>query len=482
MPKAGKYRILLFLIFYALILYPFLNAQVTFIVESLPEATPVSDTIFIVGTFNEWKVNDPGYMLKRQLNGKFAITLSITGTHEYKFTRGSWMKVETGTDNEYIPNRTFTENEGKRIYVRIRNWQDLGGARKIPYIVFYFFAVSFQGLVLLLLGSRIQKKSPFRSRLFYFFNTLVIILFLGIVAYFIINPIWKNYILLTGHIFAFVWGPATYIFLRAFYSEQDQSKIWVHFIPTLIICLLVFISLSNVSSLSFQDSFDLDALLFNDYLLVGIGLLYSFIYILRSFSRNEIKSILKNRKSPRYSFMQWFMLINIFSLLLLLLGLIARMTDLVNWDLSILFILYSSIVILETFYLWKSPEILREEINFQINEAEKILERLDNLMNLEKVYKDPELNISRLSKLMDTKNHILSRILNDHFGKNFRDYINEYRVKEFIHSANEGNLERYTFLGLAHEVGFNSKSTFNLAFKKFTGQNPRDFFKSKIPE
>jgi AraC-like DNA-binding protein len=84
--------------------------------------------------------------------------------------------------------------------------------------------------------------------------------------------------------------------------------------------------------------------------------------------------------------------------------------------------------------------------------------------------------------MLGTKSHILSKVINECFEKNFRDFVNKYRVEEFIALANTVEYKRYTFLALAQEVGFNSKSTFNLAFKKLTNQNPRDYFKSRENE
>ena len=98
-------------------------------------------------------------------------------------------------------------------------------------------------------------------------------------------------------------------------------------------------------------------------------------------------------------------------------------------------------------------------------------------MNTKKPFKNPELNIAELSEMIDTKPHILSRLLNESFQKNFRDFINEYRGSEFIELTNSDEFKNYTYLALAYEVGFNSKSTFNLAFKKITKSSPREYFK-----
>ncbi|MDZ7608951.1 MAG: helix-turn-helix domain-containing protein [Cyclobacteriaceae bacterium] len=60
---------------------------------------------------------------------------------------------------------------------------------------------------------------------------------------------------------------------------------------------------------------------------------------------------------------------------------------------------------------------------------------------------------------------------------NFYDFINKYRVDEFIGKLNNPANEFYTLLALAHESGFNSKATFNSVFKKNTGLTPSAFYK-----
>jgi AraC-like DNA-binding protein len=72
----------------------------------------------------------------------------------------------------------------------------------------------------------------------------------------------------------------------------------------------------------------------------------------------------------------------------------------------------------------------------------------------------------------------MSKIINECYQQNFRDFVNRYRVEEFIELARQDTNKKYTFLALANEVGFNSKSTFNVAFKKVFQQSPRDFFKA----
>ena len=74
----------------------------------------------------------------------------------------------------------------------------------------------------------------------------------------------------------------------------------------------------------------------------------------------------------------------------------------------------------------------------------------------------------------------LSAVINQGFGKNFNDYINDYRVDAFIEKLKNGEQEAQTLLSLAYDAGFNSKATFNRAFKKTTGVSPKDWKVEKL--
>jgi len=96
-------------------------------------------------------------------------------------------------------------------------------------------------------------------------------------------------------------------------------------------------------------------------------------------------------------------------------------------------------------------------------------------MEIEKPYLDPDLSLSDLARRMHTNPVVLSQVINTGVGKNFNDFVNEYRVEEFKRQVREPANAHLSFLGLALDCGFNSKATFNRAFKKFTGASPKAF-------
>jgi predicted alpha/beta superfamily hydrolase len=106
------------------------SSQVTFIVQSVPAYTPPQDSIYIAGNFNGWEPGLPAYMLHKNAQGKWSITLASqpSGTIiKFKFTRGSWATVEKGAGGEEIPDRTYTFGTADSVDITIANWAGGGG-------------------------------------------------------------------------------------------------------------------------------------------------------------------------------------------------------------------------------------------------------------------------------------------------------------------------------------------------------------------
>jgi AraC-like DNA-binding protein len=106
------------------------------------------------------------------------------------------------------------------------------------------------------------------------------------------------------------------------------------------------------------------------------------------------------------------------------------------------------------------------------SDLEQMKERLTRLMDSEQPYLSPDINLNDLSKRMGTNASILSAVINNGFGKNFNDFINGYRVAKVQLLLNNPAYKHLSLLGIGFECGFNSKSTFNRAYKKATGMSP----------
>lgn len=102
-------------------------------------------------------------------------------------------------------------------------------------------------------------------------------------------------------------------------------------------------------------------------------------------------------------------------------------------------------------------------------------EKLLQLMQKEKLYRNPDLNMDLLAEKTQLSNGYLSQIINQKEGKNFYEFVNTYRIEEVKAHLADPQFAHYSILGIGLEAGFKSKSTFNAAFKKLTGQTPSAF-------
>ena len=108
-----------------------------------------------------------------------------------------------------------------------------------------------------------------------------------------------------------------------------------------------------------------------------------------------------------------------------------------------------------------------------------IAKEFDRLIHQEHIYTDQELTLEKLASQMGLHRNLLSKVINEHHGKSFSEFMIALRVQAFIDLARQqGMIEQYTFFGLAQRVGFNSKSAFNRAFKKITSQTPTQYFQA----
>ena len=110
----------------------------------------------------------------------------------------------------------------------------------------------------------------------------------------------------------------------------------------------------------------------------------------------------------------------------------------------------------------------------RIDEA---IERLSALIDEEQVYLDASLTLNKLAKRIGIHYNHLSRIINERFSLSFSNYINSLRVEEAKKRLVSEEYAGRNISDIFYDVGFYSKSTFNTAFRKFTGMSPSEFRK-----
>lgn len=90
-------------------------------------------------------------------------------------------------------------------------------------------------------------------------------------------------------------------------------------------------------------------------------------------------------------------------------------------------------------------------------------------------WRDNELSLSKLAAACGISSHMASRAINTCSGGNFYDWINGYRVQEAMRRLRETD---EAIIRISYAVGFNSKSTFNAAFRRIAGCTPSEYRKT----
>jgi AraC-like DNA-binding protein len=115
--------------------------------------------------------------------------------------------------------------------------------------------------------------------------------------------------------------------------------------------------------------------------------------------------------------------------------------------------------------------------NLNPQTIEQYKTQLIQLMEIQKVYLNGKLSIHDVSENLNIPRQYISEVLNEHMNISFQDFVNAYRVDEFIERLKNDQNNHFTLLAIATDVGFNSKSSFNAIFKKIKGLTPTEFKK-----
>ncbi|WP_290293456.1 helix-turn-helix domain-containing protein [Lutimonas halocynthiae] len=302
--------------------------------------------------------------------------------------------------------------------------------------------------------------------------------------------------------FLLAYGPLLFIFTQSviFKNYTFKRKDLLHFIPFFVL-ILVFILM-----LFFMDtaSFDQTTLLMKNQnipIIFRIGELSILLHILYYLykSKTEIKKVLGKAMDYYSSFNQdnfkllQFILncfIGLFSLALVhsflpFVGI--KSVLLITMLLIVLFMLYFINSVLLKMLNQSSNEtgaMTQAKFSEKVKYAGSKLEAQDltlyknklakYMMDTEK-YLDSELNIVDLSKELNISSKLLSQVINEGYNCNFFDFVNNYRIDMATSLFRNQTDTKLTISEVMYDSGFNSKSSFNTAFKKFTQKTPTQF-------
>ncbi len=295
--------------------------------------------------------------------------------------------------------------------------------------------------------------------------------------------------------FQFLWGPTFYLYVKsAAYTDFKLSiKHIIHFIPFLIILLILsitffFLSVEEKRTIfSNRDYFIIRYSLFID-IFIRVQVLF---YIILSLSllrsvREKIKERYSSISKTNYSWIKFiiagFTIAYFMSIpFLIYWNLFHHNWQLINFSTILIYFVYFNIIF---FKAWYQPDIfsdVEENVKYKSSkltkeEANGLIIKLEEFIEMKKPYLNPDLTLNQLAESIKIQPRILSQIINENYNQNFQDYINRLRVEESKKYL-LNPVDKKTILEILYIVGFNTKSAYNVAFKKTTGLTPTGYKK-----
>ncbi len=113
-------------------------------------------------------------------------------------------------------------------------------------------------------------------------------------------------------------------------------------------------------------------------------------------------------------------------------------------------------------------------------DAARLMKEIEMIMESEKPYLDTDFSPQYLSQKLNAPVAYISQAINQECSTNFYGFVNGYRVQTVVSELEQKKNQPINLLHLALNAGFNSKSTFNQAFKKMTGFTPSEYKKQLL--
>ncbi|TAI48529.1 AraC family transcriptional regulator [Flagellimonas allohymeniacidonis] len=295
-----------------------------------------------------------------------------------------------------------------------------------------------------------------------------------------------------------VLGPLAYYYFKSITEHEWRfsSRNWVHFLPFALCVLFIPLILENTINDRQVHYGMLSVFDHREKVIAPIQYFYSVIFIaqflhLGTYLYSSLKlvthykSLLKTAYAQIHKKVNWlsaFLIVFIFILVFTSLFLfILFKTDIYRRHLDYLYVMPIGLLFyMIGFYLidvnWETVDkkmVKYANSSLDKEKLESYIIKLDGLMIDEQVYMNPEIRLKDLAGKMDISTHHLSQIINENYESSFFDFINKHRIKMAKKRIAE-NPSRL-LIDIAFECGFNNKTSFVNAFKKFEKMTPSKF-------
>jgi AraC-like DNA-binding protein len=156
---------------------------------------------------------------------------------------------------------------------------------------------------------------------------------------------------------------------------------------------------------------------------------------------------------------------------------------------NIFFVLIIVYFVLYSIYYIKKIALKNIEKTNKVNLSEgknqDFESKIENLYNEictiflnKEIFTDPEFNIQKLANILNTNVTYISISLNQKANKNFKTFLNEYRMKLVINDLSNGLHKKFTLKHIYSKAGFSSQTSFNRVFKSHLGLTPSEYLEN----
>lgn len=362
--------------------------------------------------------------------------------------------------------------------------------------IILFLGVS-QGIFLAITLRLIDNRNKAANDILSLAIGIAVVMLFGRVVAFRIQAPWVYYVAGLVDVTIFLFGPFIYCYIRRLiFQEKPIFKLsfW-HYFPAIIhimITLAVYVASEEVTALLNEIQF----LRYFWFFAEMIGLLSFLCYTIASFQLfKKHKKVMKYQVSYVLAirrYVRWVLgAVALFTILWLasFLGMIFKLSSIsIVLNYAVMWTSIPLFIYIVGYYSLRQPEIFRiplesktkeKKARLKPDEIQLLQKRLKFFIREEAIYKASDLSLKTLAEKLNTSPNNLSWLLNHIYQKSFYDYINTHRVQDVIESIDRGLHLKQTLLAIAFDAGFNSKSTFNKAFKHVTSQTPSEYIKSR---
>jgi len=309
---------------------------------------------------------------------------------------------------------------------------------------------------------------------------------------------------LLGSVIPLMLFPPLYLYIYYFCYDlkKFRTKDLLHFTP--LFAYIIFMTVLYIQAGSVLGIRELPIYRYKSITVSYVAAVQGIAYFIAS---NRVIKKWRLKLMQEYSNIEkikldWLQHLNYLSLLVMASGNISTFVKSTMFSPYLFYILYHVFMGIALYYVsFKTmlnpiifsgevprPQLEKEEQKNKSIIGSEIIDRLDNLMDRDKLYINQDLNLQDLSKALNISRNQLSYALNNYKNQNFYDYIHSLRLGEAKARMLDSKYAHYSIISIAYDSGFNSKTVFYRIFKETENITPSEYrkkyadFSAKIAE